>query len=89
MQYDMMGANIPSIAQFKASFGGELQTYTYASKDTTWSAYFGRKFYLYLAPQIQGIRLRLRSLTNRSLAFLAWISHEAFGLIFDCGGQGI
>jgi hypothetical protein len=51
-QIDVMGANFPSIAQYKKSFGSELRTYTYASKDTTWPAYLGRRLYLWLAPQL-------------------------------------
>jgi hypothetical protein len=50
-QIDVMGANIPSIAQYKKSFGSKLRTYTYASKDTTWLAHLGRQLYLRLMPQ--------------------------------------
>lgn len=57
--YDMLGANIPSIARFKKSFGGELRTYTYAYKDVTLPAYIGRRLYLWLVPQIRRIQFRL------------------------------
>jgi hypothetical protein len=59
-EYDMMGANIPSIARFKRSFGGELQSYTYAYKDVTLSAYVGRRLYRWLVPQIRRIQARIR-----------------------------
>jgi CelD/BcsL family acetyltransferase involved in cellulose biosynthesis len=59
-EYDMMGANIPSIARFKRSFGGELQSYTYAYKDVTLPAYVGRRLYRWLVPQIRRIKFRLR-----------------------------
>jgi lipid II:glycine glycyltransferase (peptidoglycan interpeptide bridge formation enzyme) len=60
-QYDMLGANITSIASFKQSFGGELRTYTYAYKDTTLLAYIGRRLYLWLVPQIRHVQFRLGS----------------------------
>jgi hypothetical protein len=82
-QYDMLGANIPKIANFKKSFGSELQAYTYTYKDATWQAYLGRRLYLWLAPQLQRVQLRLRSLTIHSLLLLGWISHEVFGMILD------
>jgi hypothetical protein len=59
-QYDMMGANIPSIARFKMSFGGKLQAYTYAYKDATVPAYIGRRLYGWLLPRIRQMRFRLR-----------------------------
>jgi CelD/BcsL family acetyltransferase involved in cellulose biosynthesis len=59
-EYDMTGANIPSIARFKKSFGGELQTYTYAYKDATWQAYIGRRLYSWLVPQIRRVWFKLR-----------------------------
>jgi CelD/BcsL family acetyltransferase involved in cellulose biosynthesis len=59
-EYDMLGANVPSIARFKRSFGGEAQTYTYAYKDVTLPAYFGRRVYHWLVPRIRRIRFRLR-----------------------------
>jgi hypothetical protein len=59
-EYDMMGANIPSIARFKKSFGGELQIYTYAYKDANWQAYLGRRLYGWLVPQIRRVWFKLR-----------------------------
>jgi hypothetical protein len=58
-QYDMLGANIPSIARFKKSFGGELRTYTYAYKDVTWQAQIGRRLYRWLVPRIRRVRFKL------------------------------
>ncbi len=52
-EYDMLGANIPSIARFKKSFGGDLRAYTYAHKETTVWARVGRRLYLRLVPQIR------------------------------------
>jgi CelD/BcsL family acetyltransferase involved in cellulose biosynthesis len=57
-QYDMLGANIPSIARFKKSFGGELRTYTYAYKDITLQAYIGRRLYRRLAPHMRRVLSR-------------------------------
>jgi hypothetical protein len=59
-QYDMMGANIPSIARYKKSFGGELRTFTYAYKDINWQTCLGRRLYLWLIPRIRSVRFRLR-----------------------------
>jgi hypothetical protein len=59
-EYDMLGANIPSIARFKMSFGGELRTYIYAYKDATLPAYVGRRLYGWLLPRIRRMRFRLR-----------------------------
>lgn len=59
-QYDMLGANIPSIAKFKLSFGGDLRTYTYAYKDATLPAYIGRRLYQFLIPQIRRVQYRFR-----------------------------
>lgn len=60
LEYDMMGANIPSIAGFKKSFGGELRTYTCAYKDVSWQASLGRRLYLWLVPRMRRIQYRLR-----------------------------
>lgn len=59
-EYDMMGANIPSIASFKKSFGSELRTYTYAYKDANWQAYLGRRLYHWLIPWIRCVQFKLR-----------------------------
>lgn len=59
-QYDFMGSNIPRIAHFLESFGGELQTYTYAYKDITLPAYIGRRIYCWLVPQFRRIQVRLK-----------------------------
>ena len=61
-EYDMLGANIPSIARFKKSFGGELRPYMEAYKDMSWQATLGRRFYLWLAPRIRSIQFKLQSL---------------------------
>lgn len=45
--YDMIGANIPSIAKFKASFGGDLVRYFYIYKFNSVLAKYGRKSYIW------------------------------------------
>jgi CelD/BcsL family acetyltransferase involved in cellulose biosynthesis len=52
-RYDMTGANIPSIARFKKSFGGELQKYVHAYKSVTWRAYLGRRVYFWVMPKLR------------------------------------
>lgn len=44
--YDMVGANIPSIAKFKASFGGDMVRYVYAHKSNSVLAKYGRCAYV-------------------------------------------
>lgn len=44
-KYDMLGADIPSIAKFKASFGGEKVRHIYAYKFKSPLAKIGRKVY--------------------------------------------
>lgn len=58
-QYDMLGANIPSIARFKKSFGGEYHSYIYAYKDATLPVYVGRQLYHRFSPWIRKVKLRL------------------------------
>ena len=43
--YDMVGANIPSIAKFKKSFGSIERTYLYAYRNRTLAARVGRTVY--------------------------------------------
>lgn len=43
--YDMVGANIPSIAKFKKSFGSTERTYLYAYRNRTLAARVGRTVY--------------------------------------------
>ncbi len=51
--YDMLGANIPSIARFKKSFGGDLVPYTLARKDLSQRAQLGRQLYFWVAPRMR------------------------------------
>ena len=51
--YDMLGANIPSIARFKKSFGGEIVPYTLARKDLSQRAQLGRQLYFWVAPRVR------------------------------------
>jgi hypothetical protein len=44
-RYDMVGANIPSIAKFKKSFGSIERTYLYAYRNRTMAAKLGRSVY--------------------------------------------
>ncbi|MBC2721497.1 GNAT family N-acetyltransferase [Desulfosporosinus sp.] len=43
--YDMVGANIPSIAKFKKSFGSQERNYVYAYRNRTLAARVGRSVY--------------------------------------------
>lgn len=45
--YDMLGANIPSIAKFKGSFGGDLVNYSYIDKSHSSLASAGRGAYVW------------------------------------------
>jgi CelD/BcsL family acetyltransferase involved in cellulose biosynthesis len=58
--YDMLGANIPNIARFKKSFGGELRSYTHVYKDVTWRTRVGRRLYLGLMPWGRRVQFKLR-----------------------------
>jgi hypothetical protein len=51
--YDMVGANIPSIAKFKQSFGSNERQYLYAYKNRTWTASVGRGLYAKYGGQIK------------------------------------
>ncbi|HBV86861.1 MAG TPA: methicillin resistance protein [Desulfosporosinus sp.] len=44
--YDMVGANIPSIAKFKKSFGSQERNYLYAYRNRTLAARLGRSVYV-------------------------------------------
>ncbi|AFM43281.1 putative methicillin resistance protein [Desulfosporosinus acidiphilus SJ4] len=44
--YDMVGANIPSIAKFKKSFGSSERNYLYAYRNRTMAARLGRSVYV-------------------------------------------
>lgn len=58
-RYDMLGANIPSIARFKKSFGGDVRPYAHAYKETTLRAQVGRRLYQSLAPHIKRVQFKL------------------------------
>jgi len=51
--YDMVGANIPSIAKFKQSFGSKERAYLYAYRSRTWRARLGRWAYAKFGSQIK------------------------------------
>ena len=51
--YDMIGANIPSIAKFKASFGGDRIGYFYVYKFNSAWAKYGRKAYVWWRKSIR------------------------------------
>jgi hypothetical protein len=57
-RYDMVGANIPSIAKFKASFGGMILPYTYTYRANSVFAYVSRILYKRIMPIIRKIRMR-------------------------------
>ncbi len=51
--YDMLGANIPSIANFKGSFGGDLVKYSYIQKSHSPMATAGRQTYIWWRKNIR------------------------------------
>lgn len=51
--YDMVGANIPSIAKFKASFGGDMLKYFYVYKFNSVLAKYGRCAYVWWRKNIK------------------------------------
>ena len=51
--YDMIGANIPSIAKFKASFGGDMVKYFYVYKFNSVLAKYGRSAYVWWRKSIR------------------------------------
>jgi lipid II:glycine glycyltransferase (peptidoglycan interpeptide bridge formation enzyme) len=51
--YDMIGANIPSIAKFKASFGGDMVKYFYVYKFNSMLAKYGRSAYVWWRKSIR------------------------------------
>jgi CelD/BcsL family acetyltransferase involved in cellulose biosynthesis len=54
--YDMLGANIPSIARFKQTFGCGLQPFCYAYKCLSWRAALGRALYRKAMPSLRAWR---------------------------------
>jgi CelD/BcsL family acetyltransferase involved in cellulose biosynthesis len=54
--YDMLGANIPSIARFKQTFGCELRPFCYAYKSLSWRATLGRALYRRMMPSLRAWR---------------------------------
>lgn len=59
--YDMVGANIPSIARFKASFGSQPQEYTIAHRSFSVRARLGRWMYKNVRPALRRMMFRLRT----------------------------
>ena len=51
--YDTIGANIPSIAKFKASFGGDMVKYFYVYKFNSMLAKYGRSAYVWWRKSIR------------------------------------
>lgn len=56
--YDMLGANIPSIARFKQTFGCQLQPFCYAYKSLSRRATLGRALYRKVMPSLRAWRYR-------------------------------
>ena len=54
--YDMVGANTPNIARFKATFGPELISYSYAWKARSLRARVGRATFKAFSPMLRVIR---------------------------------
>jgi len=59
--YDMFGADIPSIARFKAGFGPRLVSYTYTYRSMTTMASLGRMMYRKGIPFMRAVYRRLRT----------------------------
>lgn len=57
--YDMVGANVPSIAKFKASFGAEWVEYTWAHKSFSLRARTGRWAYRKIMPVVRKLKYRI------------------------------
>ncbi len=64
---DMMGANIPGIAQYKSAYGGELRTYIAVRKDLTLAGQVGRWLYLWLVPRWRRLNCSLQRAGRRQL----------------------
>ena len=56
--YDLLGANNPSIARFKRSFGSTPHHYNYLYKSWGWRAALGREIYRRLVPALRAFRWR-------------------------------
>jgi hypothetical protein len=57
--YDMLGANIPGIRQFKLSFGGQLVPYTYAFQARNAIARIARDSYKGIAATLRYVRFQI------------------------------
>lgn len=57
--YDMLGANIPSIARFKKGFGGRFVPYVTYRRSQDWLARVGERGYRLLAPTARRVAARL------------------------------
>jgi hypothetical protein len=51
--YDMLGANIPSIARFEQTFGCQLRPFCYVHKSLSWRAALGRAVYRKVMPSLR------------------------------------
>lgn len=58
-EYDMLGANIPRIAKFKKSFGGNLREYTYAYRSNNAISKIARSAYQKSCPYIRSFQKSL------------------------------
>ncbi|RME45644.1 MAG: GNAT family N-acetyltransferase [Chloroflexi bacterium] len=56
--YDMLGANMPSIARFKETFGCQLRPFCYAYKSLSWRATLGRAMYRRVMPSLRAWQYR-------------------------------
>jgi len=63
---DMMGANTSSFTQYKASFGGRLNTYIAAAKDVTALGYVAHPLYLKLKPWVRRLQCAWQRIAARS-----------------------
>lgn len=59
-RYDMLGADIPSIARFKEGFGGQYVGYTSYRRSGTWLARLGERAYHSLVPLARALAVRLQ-----------------------------
>jgi len=59
-RYDMLGADIPGVARFKASFGPRLEAYPYLFLPLTLPGRLGRTLYKRGAPLVRAVQYWLR-----------------------------
>lgn len=57
--YDMLGADMPGVARFKASFGPKLASYTYAYRNLSFLSALGRTSFKKFMPLVRRLKRRI------------------------------